>query len=193
MNGEGRVQLGERRMLGARFGRLAAEIAGVIFAVLVALAADEWREERQLDQRANAVRAAVLAEVAANRDELESVRESLADASQVLATAADRMDAGEEASFDLQLLLPDFSDAAWSIMQSSDAASRLELPWLVRTARLHETQEAFRSASNRIMDSLTDLRADETSAIPRLRAQLDLLLQLYPQLIEDYEEALSDR
>ena len=43
----------------------------VVFAVTVALAVEEWREERQLQEFADRARAGVIAEVRANIDEFE--------------------------------------------------------------------------------------------------------------------------
>jgi hypothetical protein len=105
---------------------------GVIFAVVVALVADEWRDNRELAQRAATARQAVLAELRENRRELEQTRESVDSTLAQLDETLRGLEAGERPAVAVDLELPDFSDAAWRITQVTDAASRLEFEWLTR-------------------------------------------------------------
>ena len=56
---------------------LMAEASMVVFAVLIALALEEWRQERRLLDFADRARASVVAETAANLQELDDTREGL--------------------------------------------------------------------------------------------------------------------
>jgi hypothetical protein len=181
-----------RRLLGS-LPRLLLEMLGVVFAVVVALAADEWREDRDLTERAATARQAVLAELAANRDEVERTRESMDSAVARLGEAVRGIEAGESTPVDVDLELPDFSDAAWRITQVTDAASRLDFAWLTRVARVYAAQDLYADVRGEVVRTMASLGSSGPDpGITRLRNQLGIMLQLHRQLVDDYDAVLAE-
>ena len=85
-----------------RLPELAAEALMVVFAVLVALGVEEWREERQLRAFADRARAAVDQEIELNLDEFRSTESNLVEGSETVATVLRALlevrDSGESGS-----------------------------------------------------------------------------------------------
>jgi len=184
---------GAGRWLGRTLPRLLVELAGIVFAVIVALAADEWRDNRELRQRAETALDAVLAELRANRDELERTRGGLDESARQVEEAVGAVEAGRSPSLSVMLELPDFSDAAWRITQVTDAAARLEFDWLTRVARVYAAQELYAEVRGEVVRTLGTLGAARGSpGLAQLRSQLGIMLQLHRQLIEDYDAVLAE-
>jgi len=180
------------RALRVRLGRMLVDVVGVVFAVLVALAADEWRENRELQQRADRAQAAVLAELHANRAELERTRASILSAEAGLAEGTHALASGREPVLSLNLEFPDFSDAAWRITLVTDAASRLDFDWLTRIARIYETQRLYGEERSAILQTLGGLGAGgQKPEVDRLRNEVFILRQLHDQLMERYDQLLG--
>ena len=83
------------RSLLARLPELALEALMVVFAVLVALAVEEWRDERQMHEFADRARMGVVTELRANLDEFEETGPGL------LATDAMLREVTQEEDFSL--------------------------------------------------------------------------------------------
>ncbi len=187
---EGRDRM---RALRVRVGRMVLDMIGVVFAVVVALAADEWRENRELQQRADRAQAAVLAELRANRAELARTRPSIDSVQARLAEGARVLAEGGNPALNLNLEFPDFSDAAWRITQVTDAASRLDFAWLTSIARIYETQRLYGEERSAILQTLGGMgvgRAPPT--VDRLRTEMSILRQLHDQLLKSYDSVLGD-
>ena len=60
--------------LAERLPEILIEAASVVFALLLALALNQWNERRELRERGAAVRAAIRAELSENRLEIDSAR-----------------------------------------------------------------------------------------------------------------------
>lgn len=194
MTGHASEEGGGLRRSRSRIPGLLLEILSVIFAVVVALAADEWRENRQLNQRAATARGAVLAEIRANLAELAGTSASLDSTVARLAEAVRDVEDRETTSTRFDLEFPDFSEAAWRITQVTDAASRLDFDWLTRVARVYAAQELYGKERDEILRSLGDIGgpgADSAPGLRRLNSQVSILLQLHHQLVEDYQELLG--
>lgn len=192
MTPEGRPGGGLRGRIGTALPRLALDVIGVIFAVMVALAADEWREDHELAQRAETAHGAVVAELRANREELDRTRESVDSTIAQVTAAARDIEAGGSPSLAVNLDLPSFSDAAWRITQMTDASSRLEFDWLTRVARVYAAQALYEDVRVEIVRTLGTLGAPGPDpGITRLRNQLGIILQLHEQLIESYDAVLA--
>jgi len=169
--------------LRVRLGRMLLDVVGVVFAVLVALAADEWRDNRELQQQAD--RAQARTELERTRPSIDSTEARLAEGSRVSAE-------GRARALSLDLEFPDFSDAAWRITQVTDAASRIDFDWLTRVARIYETQELYGEERSAILQTLGEMgTAGQNPEVDRLRNQVHILRQLHDQLVERYDQFLG--
>jgi hypothetical protein len=157
----------------------------VVFAVLVALAVDEWNEDRELKEQADRARAAVISELQANREELRlgivSSQEMLESASETLGY----LRRGEELPdrpFDGSL--PDFSDAAWETARVTGIVSYMDYEWVLKTARVYETQDLTEGLQRDLLRTFGRIvaRAPDEERFADLVGQLALLNSMQTQL-----------
>ncbi len=178
------------RSLLARRPELAREALMVVFAVLVALAVEEWRDERQMHEFADRARMGVVTELRANLDEFEETGPGL------LATDAMLREVTQEEDFSLlanfNLGLPDFSSAAWRASQVSPAASYFDFDWVIEVPRAYETYEVYSRMADQVIDEVS---SPSTTGVDRVRAILGRLATLtggQVQVQERLEALLED-
>ena len=149
--GNGAEGLGARRLSG-KILELALEALMIVFAVLIALGFEEWREERQLQEFADRAVEGVLAEVRANLDEFRNtdslIARNLANLQEVVSE--------EDLSLlngDISLTLPDVSSAAWSAAQMSQAAAYLDYDWVIEVSRVYSVTDTYSNIADRLVGS----------------------------------------
>jgi hypothetical protein len=179
---------------GRRVARLLGEAGMIVFAVLVALGLEEWRDERQMLDFADRARASVESELAANLEELRNTRPHLLHVDSVLVGViqAQDMDALGE-SIDVQL--PDLSDAVWRVAQGSQAAAYLDFEWMLRIARAYEVLEVYGEASDHLIAAMSGIigRPEPTvEHVAEIYGWLVILNDVQRQAIEQLDRALAD-
>lgn len=178
------------RRSGVSFTRLFAEIVSVVFAVLVALALDEWWEERENAAMAEASLVAIAREMRENRDELSSEDgEEVAGMMERLDSAIALFDRGERpegasVNWDLALL----SSAAWETAQLSRATTHMELDRVVNLAQVYEFQRYYSRIQDDLFDAISGLRAGDGIAdeLRGLRSRMATATGLRRSLAELY-------
>jgi hypothetical protein len=175
--------------------RVLLEVASVVFAVLVALAVDEWNEDRELREQASRARASVIAELEGNLAELEAGTVSSRAMADSASAVLSRIRSGEEVgSVGVQGSLPDFSDAAWETARVTGIVSHMDYDWVLQTARVYETQDITQELQRDLLSffgTLVTRRPDEeryadlvgqllmlNSMQVQLGAKIDSLLQV---------------
>jgi hypothetical protein len=179
----------------ARWPEILVQTFLVLIAVLLALGADEWREDRGLEQLAVEARTALLSEVARNRDELARGEAELhAVLGNVQAALAAPNDSGVSAALSVQLDLALLSSAAWRTAQSSDALRRLDYDWVIQVSQVYELQDMYLRAQWSAVDDVVTVSASElsTQAVARkLIGRLRMLATLHAGLKTAYADVLS--
>ncbi len=170
-----------------RATRILVEIVSVVFAVLVALGFDEWRQGRQVREQAEQARAAVLAELRSNRDELARSSPSIDSMLARLPAVSAAIRRGESQALEVRVNLPDFSDAAWETAQMTQATARLDLTWLIQVARAYQAQRLYSELRTDVVRTFTGINADDSSSLRRLSGQLQVLRQLGQGLEAKYD------
>ena len=136
-----------------RLGELAIQAILIVFAVLLALGAEEWWDERELLAIAAEARLAVELEIEGNLAELKGAEAGLT----VGTAAVDRLvallrqaqreraplAALGEPQVEVDLPYPRISTAAWRVAQASRAAPYLEYAWLIERAKLYDSFERY--------------------------------------------------
>ncbi len=175
---------------GVSFTRLLAEVVSVVFAVLVALALDEWWEDRENDANARASLVAIAEEMRENRDELSGgdaaeVAEMMEQLDSAIAIF-ERGETPEGASINWNLAL--LSSAAWETAQLNRATTYMELDRVVDLAQVYEFQRYYSRIQDDLFDSISGLRAGEGIAdeLRGLRSRLATALGLRSQLANLY-------
>lgn len=134
---------------------IAVEAFSVALAVGLALAIDNWKEDRSLNRQAGALRQAVAAEMRSNRDELRRVlpkiNSNLAEAERIVKSES----AAEQQPSQLEVTSAVLTAAAWQTTQNSNnAVERLPPAWRIKVAKAYELQELYQRQQEAAMDAL---------------------------------------
>jgi hypothetical protein len=178
----------EQRSPVQKVAGLLVEAGMIVFAVMVALGVEEWRNERGLEDFADRVQESVVAELEANLEELRSTAPSLratqATLGQVVATG-DLSLLSNDVSFEL----PEISSAAWSAAQSSEAGPYLDYEWVIQVARAYESYELYTVVTHDLLSALTRIIAPgpEVEAIEAIFGHVAILNDIHGQVAERFE------
>jgi hypothetical protein len=179
--------------LRSKLPELVVEAAMVVFAVLVALGVEEWREERQMREFAGRAQSAVLAEVRANLEEFQATGPGL----DSTLTALGRFMRDDDVSIlpgGVGLVLPDFSSAAWHAAEVSQAATYLDYEWVIRVSRAYEVYDTYSRVSNDILDDLSTVigRMPTVDGVRAMYGRLIILTEIHRQVQERLEALLAE-
>ena len=176
-----------------RYGRLAVEVVSVVFAVLVALAVDQWWEDRENQELADRMTEAIAREIGGNRAQLVSFGDSgdpdtilsnLIDGVAALRTEEEPIDFA--VNWDVTLL----SSAAWETAQLTRATQFLDVEQVVDLAEVYEFQRFYLNRQEQLVDliSSVDSRAqsDPLAAFLELRSRFAITLSLRRTLATIY-------
>ena len=180
----------------------------IVFAVLLALGAEEWWDERELLATAAEVRLAVEAEVEGNLAQLQDAEAGLTagiaavDRLVGLLRQAQRDGTGLEALLESQVVVdlpyPRISTAAWRVAQTSRAAPYLEYGWLIERATLYDTFERYAMVWDWIVEDAANVAgvgeddvADALPKVRRLQGHLVVLGRLHTALQDRITEHLD--
>lgn len=143
-----------------RWSDLLLEIASVVFAVLLALAVDEWWEEREDVERARETTRALVQEIRQNRAQLlrGPVRGEASDQLAALDSAIASYRRGSEPSdvsvnWNVALL----SSAAWETARMTGATQEMPLDRVIDLAQLYEFQGYFERNQDELTSAIADL------------------------------------
>ena len=190
-----------------RLAELATEAVMVVFAVLVALGVEGWREERQLRAFAGRARAAVDLEIQQNLDAFRGAAPGLTDHRDTMEKALQALlDAqrGETVSGSVEMTFAweptDVSTAAWRVAQTSQAAPYFDYDWVIDRAREYDALERYVDILDRVMQDVGSLAGitvandldQAVSGIQRLYGRLEVLVQLHENLQEGMESYLGE-
>jgi hypothetical protein len=170
------------------------EAASVVFALLLALALNQWNERRELDERGDAVRAAIRAELAENRNEIASARPNLLEIRKHLRDVIDGKEAAaHELTVNLGVSL--LSAAAWHAALATQASETIDFKWMTRVAKIYELQDNYLHVQAAAVDQLTSIPAggdrDAKAIAASLIARVDGLAQLADGLTKAYDDELG--
>lgn len=165
-----------------RFSKVLIEVSSIIFAVMVALIADEWRDDRQQQQRAEAALEQVMAEVAENLSELEQSLEENAELAAYLATMANGEDEGP---LQVNMALSLVSDAAWESAKMTQAMHHIEFNRVTELAQYYDQLAFFARRQDAMLTLIGQIRQQDskTAAADSLAGQLQMLLSMQGILI----------
>ncbi len=174
------------------------EAFSVALAVGLALAIDNWKEDRALNRQANALRDAVAAEMRSNLEELQRVlpkiNSNLAEAEQVVKSEADA-----EQGSRLAVTSAVLTAAAWQTTQNSNnAVERLSPAWRIKVAKAYELQELYQRQQEAAMDALVQFttrregRASDEELIKTLFYQVRMQKAGNLELTSAYLELLEE-
>jgi hypothetical protein len=180
--------------LAEKLPEILIEAASVVFALLLALALNQWNERRELRERGDAVRTAIRAELGENRAEIESTRGNLAEIQKRL---RDVLDGKETATHELTVNLGVslLSAAAWHASLATQASETIDFKWMTTVAKIYELQDNYLHVQAAAVDQLTSIPAggdkDAKAIAASLIARIDGLSQLADGLSKAYDGELG--
>jgi hypothetical protein len=180
-----------RGVLTKRGPEMVIEAFFIVFAVMVALAVDEWRQSQELRAQAEQAKAAVLSELEANQSELRIGGPSMAAMLERVSETVQRLRRGEViTALALSGELPDFSDAAWETARVTGAVARMDYEWVLQTARVYQVQALTLDLQRDVLTTIGSLavRPLELERATDLQGQLMILTEVHNQLGERYED-----
>jgi len=164
----------------------------VVFAVIVALGVDEWREDRSNADLADRALAGVVAEVRSNRDELLSSQESNQELLTTVRNAAADTVLPDDFSVNYEYSL--ISSSAWETAQVTRATQYMTLDQVQQLARLYGLQGLFQRSQDQVMDmimTMGEVADRDPESIPRLlRGPLTNAVGLQGLLVQVYDSTL---
>ena len=135
-------------------GRVLVESVLIVFSVLVALAVDEWRDERALRSRSREAIAAITAEINANKIAAQNAKDTHQRIHDDLAALP------PDADYKAGLFQPArLLQTAWVTARDTGSLAPLPLEAVLELSRLYERQAIYMALSNEIVtDTFVDLR-----------------------------------
>jgi hypothetical protein len=171
--------------------------AGMIFlAVVLALAAEEWREKRDRQELADRAQSSVVEEIRSNLAELERTAPRNVERLEAAREVLRELEAGvEPGDADLGLEVSLLSTAAWQSAQMSQAVHYFDLDAMRQLSEVYEIQEMYDRMQTGIVDGMGDLigiaREDPEAAVRQGLSSVGLLVGFQETLAETYRNTLE--
>jgi hypothetical protein len=181
-----------RRTLREKLPEIMLEAASVVFAVLLALGVDEWRDVRAKQELAVRAQASVVAEVRGNLGELRQTWQTNRQVLAELSRQAQAVDspATRRLTGSVDISLAQLSSAAWQTAQATQASASIDYDWMLRAARLYDLQALYAQSQAAVLDDLSRIDPDARRSLLSLRARLAVQQELGAGLLKAYDDLL---
>jgi len=181
----------------ARWSKTGSEIAGIVFAVLLALWLEGWREDVELQERADDFVARITAEVTENQTGL---KEAIAENDIRITGLRAARESGDIAIDQIGQYLVisggSTSNAAWQSAQMTQAIGHMPVETVSVLARLYDSQAYYADYMRFIFQRYTELTTaaqrpdDAREALQMFQQHLAIANSLAGQLLEHYDAFL---
>ena len=173
-------------------GRVLLNVAGVVFAVLVALGIDEAWEARENVELAREAGERLVEEVLSNQEDLADAEETN---NEILldVRAASRDSLEGDLGFDYEVAI--LSDAAWEAAGLTGAVRFMEFEDVARYSRLYKLQALYEAQQRAVVDAVASMSSlpagtDRTDVADRLLGPLAVSASLGAGLLSAYDSVL---
>ena len=175
---------------------LLLEAAMIFFAVMLALAAEEWREKRDRLELADRALRSVVEEMRSNLEELKSTGVRNAERLEAARIVLEELEAGrDQGDADVGLEVALLSAAAWESAQMSQAVQYLDFDVMRDLSEVYEIQALYDRMQAGAVDNMTEMmrtaEQDPVAAVRQGMISLSVLTDLHASLIEVYRNALE--
>jgi hypothetical protein len=180
-----------------RVPELLLEAAMIFFAVMLALAAEEWRENRDRLALADRALRSVAEELRSNLEELERTGERNAGRLEAAGTVLAELEAGQDqGNADIGLEVSLLSTAAWQSAQMSQAVQYLDFDIMRTLSEVYEIQDLYDRVQTGAVDNMTEMmrtaEEDPVAAVRQGVISLSVLQELQGSLLEVYRNTLDE-
>ena len=170
-----------------------AVVAMVVFAVLVAVVSDQWQAGR--------LQSDVETELAENLEEFKRTKTGLTELRAQVGAHLEWLQQGDSTEpyreLNIDLELPEWSDATWSIALASPEARHFDRDWVSRVSRIYELHDDYANLVRQIQNDIGGiLRMHMTTqefidVLEPLNASLSRLMVLHEDVQSRLENALE--
>lgn len=173
------------------------EAAMIFFAVMLALAAEEWREKRDRLELADRALRSVVEEMRSNLEELKSTGVRNTERLEAARIVLEELEAGrDQGDADVGLEVALLSAAAWESAQMSQAVQYLDFDVMRELSEVYEVQDLYERVQSAAVDNMTEAmrtaQDDPAAAVRQGMISLALLGDLETSLAEVYSSALEE-
>lgn len=184
------------RMRG-RLPELLLEAAMIFFAVVLALAAEEWREKKDRAELADRALQSVVEEMRSNLEELEGTGERNTERLEAARVVLAELEAGrDQGDADVGLEVALLSAAAWQSAQMSQAVQYLDFDVMRDLSEVYEIQDLYDRMQAGAVDNMAELmriaEQDPAAAVRQGMISLSVLTDLHRSLMEVYSNTLEE-
>ena len=184
--------------------KLGLEVVGIILAVLVALAADQWVEDQERNERKNRVLKNIHTEIESNADELKNSLEELNQQIELLRKIMIESDKDQPVRIEGDVIkvwrisLPSLRATSWqSLTLQSDIFTIIDLDTIEHFSSIYTLQEDFKNYGSKLVADFGDKTArliepEQGRGVLRNHLySLSTAQQLAASLLELYNEYLE--
>lgn len=186
-----------KQTFAARWGKAGTEIVGIVFAVLLALWLEGWREDVELQERADDFVARITLEVTENQTGLkEAIDENTIRIAGLRAARASGDIAIDQVGQYLVISGGSTSNAAWQSAQMTQAIGHMPVETVSVLASLYDSQAYYADYVRFIFQRYTELTTaaqrpgDAREALQMFQQHLAIANSLAEQLLEQYDAFL---
>ena len=175
---------------------LLLEAVSVVFAVLLALAVDEWRETQSQKALAARARASILEEIRSNESELRNTRDTNRALLQRTEEALLRVKQEPETSVQFNFQVALLSSSSWHTAQMTQAANFLDFDWVRRVSKVYELQDLYVTSQSAVVDRISGISEildgdDPQRMLTIIAERLRVALRIQDSLLEEYAKVLG--
>ncbi|MCB1037785.1 MAG: hypothetical protein KDD47_28385 [Acidobacteria bacterium] len=175
---------------------LLLEAFSVVLAVLLALAVDEWREERADSALGKLAEERITTEIRANLEELSA---SAARHDEILAgldrSLAEVPAEGSQLELAVNFSIAVLSSSAWETSRATQAVNHMDFDRVLRIARVYDLQDLYLEAQREVVRHISALGSggglSPQEILRGLRGRISTVQELEQGLLSAYREALA--
>lgn len=175
--------------------KILIEVVSVVFAVLLALGLNHWRESNAEKELAERALKNVVIEIRDNIETLENDADDYVARIDTLKITRKRMEAGEVDDFDFGYTCPVLSNSAWKVANSTAAVKDMNLEIVMNLSEIYIFQDMFQDngfSFFKIVSSPGFQEGNRMTGLRSLSTQLVISQQFSISLKEAYEEFLEE-
>ncbi|MCV9385488.1 hypothetical protein [Reichenbachiella ulvae] len=176
--------------------KLGVEVFSIVFAVLLALVLNHWREDVLDRKSSNHALQNVLIEIATNRQDLVQEVENLDTLIHQLKGRLGQLKEGQESDAGLGISFTLLSHSAWEMAQVTGAVKNFDLDFLMNVSELYEFQEICHDNGLSIIDRINTMsyskEIDQEVMITSMIRQLQVQKRWVEDLANAYKKLLQE-
>ena len=184
------------RSVGRRIAELTLEAMLIVFAVIIALAVDQYWESHEEVELAETALLSIRSEIERNHEQLLDNREDNRSSARHTQTILQSI---REGATDVPPALVDYSfsligDDAWQTAQATRAIHFMDFSLVTQISQIYRIQEFFTARQDRVVDAVASFmegQAAGSETVGGYSTQLLISLQIECQLMTSYEMLLA--